>query len=114
MPCTKYLERKVIKSVIQDLLAHHFLVTVNNGEEDVLVLSGNANNIFEACLSTDQDRLIVRRTRAFLDAHAGFEPCYGWILLIYGNSGYDVINDYTTNLEVTLARTMALVDEMQS
>lgn len=111
MPCTKYLERKVIKSVIQDLMAHHFLVTVNNGEEDVLVLSNNAEDIFKYCRSTDQDRLIVRRTH---DKCADFEPCYGRILLIYGNSGYDVINDYTTNLEVTLARTMALVDEMQS
>jgi hypothetical protein len=112
MPCTKFLERKVLKSLIKDLLANHFLVTVNNGEEDVLVLSNSPRDILAACCSTDYDKLIVRRTGKNLNGD--FPDCYGWILLIYGNSGYDTINDYTTNLEASLVRTMALIDEMQA
>lgn len=27
---------------------------------------------------------------------------YGWIRFVYGNSGYDVINDYTVNLGIIL------------
>lgn len=34
--------------------------------------------------------------------------------IIYGNTGFDVINDYTTNLETVLAGTNALADQLES
>jgi hypothetical protein len=37
----------------------------------------------------------------------------GWVRFIYGNDGWDVMNDYSTVLEPYLIKTNALIDEMQ-
>jgi hypothetical protein len=42
-------------------------------------------------MSTDEDYLMVYEP--------GKKERLGWIHLVYGNDGYDVVSDYTTNLE---------------
>jgi hypothetical protein len=107
MPCTRFLERLVIKEAIADLLAHGFLVTVFDGEQNTdCIKSNDPLAIFLATHSTDEDFLLAYKPDG--------TQAHGWIRLIYGNSGFDVINDYTTNLEPILARTMALISEMQA
>lgn len=36
----------------------------------------------------------------------------GWIRFVYGNDGWDVISDYTTNLEICLAAVNAYADSL--
>lgn len=81
-----------------------FFITVNDGEEDVLLDSRDINAIFKAMMTTDEDYLLVSRETK--------STRYGWVRFIYGNSGWDVINDYTTNLEETLKLTNKLIEEM--
>jgi hypothetical protein len=38
---------------------------------------------------------------------------FGWVRFIYGNDGWDVINDYTTNLEPVIAGVNALAEKME-
>lgn len=35
----------------------------------------------------------------------------GWIQLVFGNGGYDLVSDYTTNLEAMLAPVNAVAEE---
>ncbi len=52
----------------------------------------------------------VRRTDEDV-LHFGYDgqPSLGWVYLVYGNDGYDVVNDYTTNLDELF---MARINEM--
>jgi hypothetical protein len=36
---------------------------------------------------------------------------FGWVRFIYGNGGWDVINDYTTNLEPWMTNVDAIADQ---
>jgi hypothetical protein len=101
---SKYLEKLVIKSAIVELLSHGFSISVNDGKETTLVRSLDADAIFGAMMTTDED---------YLHAHRPGVDGGGWVRFIYGNDGWDVINDYSTKLEQYLTKTDALIDEMQ-
>lgn len=103
---SRYLEDKVIDSTINELLGHGFALSVNDGEETTLLASQDKQAIKAAMQTTDEDYLLVHRTAA----HKSF----GWVRFIYGNDGWDVISDYTTNLEQFLTATNALTDEMSA
>jgi hypothetical protein len=107
MSCISYCERLIAKQCIADLLAAGFKITVNDGEDDVLVLSTDPEAILKVMFSADEDQFYVTRT------HEG-KTQNGWVRFIYGNDGYDVINDCPTNLEEVLTKTEALCDEMES
>ncbi len=94
------LERKIAKAAIKGILASGYTITVNNVEEDTLLHSTKPAEILKAMFTTDEEWLIVgMKDKAPI----------GWVRFIYGNDGWDVINDYTTNLEETLkgANTLA-------
>lgn len=83
------VEIKIIKATVKALLAARFSLSVFDGEEDSPI-STSTKTIYDALYNTDEDYLNV-----FLkDGKA-----YGWVRFVYGNDGYDVINDYTVNLE---------------
>jgi hypothetical protein len=101
------IEKRIVASAIADLLEAGFVITVNDGEEDVLLLSDDEEKIAAAMMSTDEDLLIAQ--------HPSDKPedkPRGWVRFIYGNDGPDVINDYTTNLEPYLAETLALAETL--
>lgn len=56
---------------------------------------------------------------AYLQVYAK-DPCgnwyggFGWVRFVYGNDGWDCINDYTTNLESVLAPVNAYADSLSA
>lgn len=110
MRAENIIERLIARQCIADLLAAGFVVSVNDGEETTLAKSTDATAIVGAMFTTDEDWLYLRDTR-FPDAPEGH---HAWVRFVYGNSGWDVISDYTTNLEDALKRTLALTDDMQT
>ncbi len=38
----------------------------------------------------------------------------GWVRFIYGNDGWDVISDYTTNLEPVMKLVQPLIDRLEN
>jgi hypothetical protein len=100
------IERRIAKAVAKDLIAAGFQVTVNDGEEDVLERSTNVLAILGAMFSTDWDYL-----RVYLP---GKRPVQGYVHIVYGNDGYDVVSDYTTNLEDVLKASTALADKLET
>lgn len=98
------IEKKIVGRLITDVLASGYSVSVWNGGDDAEIeLSADADTIFKALAASDQDEVvIVNNNRRF-----------GWIRLVWGND-VDVISDYTTNLETTLAGANALANELDS
>jgi hypothetical protein len=83
----KTVERQIIERLVSDLLKDGYLVSVNDGEETVLVNSQEKKEILAAMFSTDEDVLYVSHPR---------KP-KSWVKLIRGND-QDVISSHSINL----------------
>lgn len=98
------VEREIAAQVIKDVLAAGYTIDVNNGEDTVIAKSADADKILAAMFTTDQDTLMVYEVTS--DAAS-----FGWVTFIYGNDGYDVVHDYTTNLEAVMTNATKLADD---
>jgi len=95
------LERRIATQAIEDLIAAGYTIDVNDGEETTLKASSDRDAVLTAMFTTDEDWLYVNKDRNRI----------GWIRFVYGNDGFDVISDYTVNLEDVLTNTHALADQ---
>lgn len=82
------IERRIALAVVEAALHAGYLISVDNGEDETL-RSAHKSAILNAMFLTDEDRLYIWNGTERL----------GWVYLVYGNDGWDVINDYTTNLD---------------
>lgn len=87
------MEREIIKAAIKGLLDAGYKISVFDSEETVLEPTSDGDAVFAELYATDCEYLITHRQDG--------QAC-GHVFLVYGNDGYDVISDYTTNLEVAL------------
>lgn len=103
------VERAIVRRAVTDLLAAGFSISVNNGGDDDEVLPTNdPAKIMGGIMQTDHDYLMIHRFNAPANV-----PREGWVMLIYGNDGWDVINDYTTaNIEHHMMGASDLADQL--
>lgn len=87
------LEVRIVKKVIDAVLAAGHAISVYDGEEWAIKRSTNKSDILNACFSTDDDQFRIR------DKEGNY---VGWIHFVYGNDGHDVISDYSTDIEELL------------
>lgn len=97
------IEKKIVKKCIQEGLKAGYTFGVHDGEEIVLRREKNPNKVLKAMFSTDEDTLLF-----FKD-----DKQFGWISFVYGNDGWDVMNDWTTNLDPILVEVNKLVDKIE-
>ena len=102
------IELTIAKLVIKAALEAGYYINVGNGEEIVLKkYSQDKAEIIEHMFSTDEDslHLFIKEpvTNKFKQV--------GWVQFIYGNDGYDVISDYTTNLEPLVTTANAWIEK---
>jgi hypothetical protein len=83
-------EEKIVKKLIKRALDSEYYITVNDGEEDVVIKSRDYPKIIDAVFSTDEDYL------SFYKA-ADADDRVGIVYLVYGNDGFDVISDYASS-----------------
>lgn len=90
------VEREIAVAVIKALLAAGYSLGVNDGEETTIHHSTDAKAIENAMFTTDEDWLLVfdKENTDHTDERGDW-----WVRFIYGNDGWDVINDYCTALE---------------
>jgi hypothetical protein len=62
------------------------------------------DSILKACFNLDEIHMIFHKDGQRI----------GWVFLVMGNSGYDLISDYTTNLEEFLKPAMELGDKLEN
>jgi hypothetical protein len=87
------IERRIVKRTVADLLAAGFELAVYDGEV-LHKRTTDAAKLHKDLLETDEDYLFVYK--------AGEKERFGYVYFVYGNDGYDVISDYTVNLEDAL------------
>ena len=99
------IERRIARKIIQSALATGYAVSINDGEETTVKRSRKLAPCMRALFTTDEDRIYLH--------HDGNESAFSWIYLVYGNDGWDVINDYTTNIENLLKPVFAYADTQE-
>ena len=104
-------ERDIARKTIAALLAAGYSLSVNDGGETVLRQSKDEGAIFAAMFSTDEDFLFVHAADA--PAKQRTRDSIGWVKFVYGDDGWDVLSDYTVNLEAALAPANAAADEWE-
>ena len=83
-------------------------MSVNDGEDTTVHCSRDRDEIIAALFSTDEDYLYIHRPGGV------YVPHIGWIRLIYGNNGWDVVSDYTVDLDDWLAPITALAERLET
>lgn len=85
------VEKEICTAVVDALLAAGYAISVDNGgDEPEVVSSADRAVILAGMFATDDERLYAEKP-------AGTH--FGWVYFVYGNDGYDVMSDYTVNLE---------------
>lgn len=99
------VERRIAEQVIKDAIAAGYTLGVYDGEEVTLRGSSDAAAVLGAMFTSDEDSILV------YDSPAPTEDApFGWVRFIYGNDGWDVIHDYTINLEPVMVEANKLAD----
>ena len=108
-PTCGEMERAIATQLLTSVLRFGYTVTVNNGGDDnELEYSADLPVILAAMFAAGEDELY------FYAAGATSSDGYaGWAHLVYGNSGWDVLCDYSTALEPLLKDTNALIDRYE-
>jgi hypothetical protein len=83
------VEKEIATAVVDALLAAGFSISIDNTDTITKPMT-NRSNILKALFLTDEDRLY---------AVANPSQPSGWVYLVYGNDGWDVLSDYSVNLE---------------
>jgi predicted DNA-binding protein len=99
------IERQILEKLVDDALAVGCLVSVHDGEDQVVSKCQDRETILSATRSTDADSLAFRTADGKI---------MGSVLLIYGN-GYDLISDCsdTASLRALLVGAEALAESFQ-
>jgi len=97
------IERRIIRQVCKSALAAGYAVSVDCGEGLEIRRSRSLGKIMAAIMATDEDRLLFHKPTDDLaelrhDGAYQVRP-FAWAYLVYGNDGWDVVSDYTTNIE---------------
>lgn len=101
----KRIAREILRAAVIDFGCSVDLyddMSGRNGGELVIENSTDVNTVLGEMFSTDSDLIVINKD--------GKEK--GWIQLVYGNDGYDVIHDYVTRLEDLLTSALALSDKL--
>jgi len=96
------VEKIIVRKLVADLLAAGFrlAVSLENGYdiEECLLGSIEHRDILENAFAGDKCHIFVHEAAGQLVVGRSL-ICVGWVKLVFGNYGWDVISDYTTNLE---------------
>lgn len=103
----QYVERKIAQVLLRDGIAAGYSVAIENGDstEEELAPKTCRKKILAQMFQTDDEYLHFYRE--------GDDPkdgSFGWVRFVYGNDGYDVISDYTVNLEHIMVGAKKMAD----
>ncbi len=102
------IEKQIFECVVDTLLRADFTLRLHDGEEFATDFTTDKGKILAASQSTDEDLLLV------YDGRGVTGRAVGRVLFVYGNDGFDVISDYTINLESYLTPATDLADKLEA
>jgi hypothetical protein len=99
------LEKKIARVIVRDAIRAGYSLNVNNGGDgnELTEPSTDHATVIRAMFQTDQEHLLV------YNSSNGKQ--IGWVFFVYGNDGWDIVNDYTVNLEPIMKRADAIADK---
>lgn len=94
------IEKRIVRTVVTEAhrLGYEFIIDNGGGLDEEITTSGVSQTMKEM-MATDDDRLYITKDGLSV----------GWVHFVYGNDGWDVISDYTVNLE-----TLGVLDKAQT
>ena len=99
------LERKIMRRFVRAALAsgHRLAVSLERGYDldEMLLGSRDEKKIIAAAFEGDECHIFVQPATG-PTVEGGKVISEGWVFFVFGNDGWDVISDYTTNLEPLL------------
>lgn len=87
------IEVRIAAAFIDAALWAGYKISVDNGGDEEGKQSSSKQVILEEMFQTDEDILFIYKPEA------GTKQSASWAKFIYGNDGWDVISDYTVDLE---------------
>lgn len=78
-------EGRIVHELFKQAIASHFSITINDGEEDVLLQCSVMTDALRMVFSTDEDFVTFTNPTG---------ERVGTVHLVYGNNGNDVISDW--------------------
>lgn len=116
-PCDKAvryrrgIEYAIVRKLIETLLAKGLELSIDHGGESEKIKIGDVTaDTMEDMFACDEEYLFVQTKQGSLDGSPEGSH-HGWVKLVYGNDGWDVICDYTTNLEDALKEVNEYADQ---
>lgn len=103
------VERDIAEKAVKALFVAGYRLSINNGDDEQQpIISYDPHVGFQGCtdavlaimFQTDDEWLLAFKVERALTEDDKRPDA--WVRFVYGNDGYDVISDYTTNLEATL------------
>jgi hypothetical protein len=108
------IERKIVSSFVQAALAkgYRLAVSLERGydTDEMLLGSRDRRKIIEEAFAGDEAHIFVQPAEGNT-VQDGQVVSIGWVYVVLGNDGWDVISDYTTNLEPLMAGANKLADK---
>ena len=98
------LEQRIVRKAVKALLAAGYALATEQGEHRFYGPSRpslKASEVLADCCETDEEYLGVFKAEQANGTTYHVQPL-GYVYFVYGNDGWDVISDYTTNLEPVL------------
>lgn len=96
------VERAIARRFMTDAIkaGYRIAVSLERGfdTEDMLLGSTDIKKIMEEAFSGDECHLFVQPKDGPV-LEGPYVVSIGWVYLVFGNDGYDVVSDYTTSLE---------------
>lgn len=85
------VEKIIARRVVLDAINAGYALNINNGGDtnEMPQNSTKAKDVLAEMFATDDEHLLFYKNG----------KCVGWVYFVYGNDGYDVVSDYTTNLD---------------
>lgn len=98
------VERTIARRVVKDAIAAGYEMTINNGGDgNEIEWTSNFKDIVKAMFATDEESLFLRKNGRM-----------GWVRFIYGNDGWDVVNNYTYNIKEVMEGANKLAEKYES
>ena len=108
------IEREIVTSFVQSALAkgYRLAVSLERGYDvdEMLLGSRSRAEIINAAFEGDEAHIFVQPPDGDL-VDDGRVVSEGWVYVVLGNDGWDVISDYTTNLESLMSGANKLIEK---
>lgn len=107
------VEKRIAKKTIETMIAAGYFVSVFDGEEVACKYTQDAKVALDAMMACDEEWLRVGMLNPSIKPDAKPYKRIGEVFFVYGNDGFDVVNDYSISLEPQMEVVNAYAEEQE-